>query len=310
MAVNEHDGHEEDARVARLYREAPREEPPAHLDRAIAAAALEGAGRRSAPATSSPGSWWAPWRLPVAFAALAVVSVSLVTLMIEEDRERVSSLPASPPPAAYEPEDAKIAQPPAEAAPPIAVPKAVERARLAQRQDDRKLEPQSVPETSSVPSPPVELPGSEAPAAKAGPRALQRAPALEAPPQAAQDPLPAATPRAGGDTQVPRAEDRRPVAPAPAPPAAKPTPAPMAKPAPAREAASEIRAQEPGRYALQARTSPEVARHLVDLDNKPPSAWIERVLTLRREGRITEADGLVVEFRRRFPGESLPAGLQ
>jgi hypothetical protein len=316
MAVNEHDGLEEDGRLASLYRAAAREEPPAHLDRAIAAAARE---RPARPAPPMAASWWIPWRLPFTFAALAVVCVSLVTLMIEEDGERIASVPASPPTAAREREEAKIAQQPAEAPAASAAPKDAEISRRSQRQDSRKPEPPA--ETAATSAGRGESARAEAPPTvpDAGPQALRKSPALEAPPAAAQDALGAAAPRAKSEVQAPLAEERPaappppPFATAPAPatvsPAAKPAPAPMAKPAPARKL-PEMRAQESERYAIQARPSPEVARHIAELEGKPPSAWIERAIALRREGRAAEADGLLAELRRRFPGESLPAELQ
>jgi hypothetical protein len=323
MAVNEHDGDEKDALLSRLYREAAREEPPAHLDRAITAAARESVGRRSSPAYSRSRSWWTPWRLPFAFAALAVVSVSLVTLMIEEDAERVASVPASSPPAAQEREAAKIAQPPAEAAASNAAPGKPEQPRRAQRQDARKPEPEFVPEPPPTSATRGELARAEAPA-EAGPRALQKAPGSEAAPPPAQDALAAGAVGARSEVQSRRSEERAAAAPAPAPaaeaaqaplgdaraPAARPAPQPAVKPAPAPKGTIGIRGMERDGYATQARPSPEVARHIVELEGKPPSAWIERVLTLRREARMAEADGLLAEFRRRFPGELLPPELQ
>src|SRR5688572_22357257 len=98
MAVNGRDddlsrdpAHE---RIAALYREASGEEPPARLDRAIVAASRPGA---SAEVRATP--WWLPWRVPFAVAALAVMSVSLVTLMVEKDPDRAVTLQdAAPPP--------------------------------------------------------------------------------------------------------------------------------------------------------------------------------------------------------------------
>jgi len=322
MAVNEHDGYEEDARLARLYKEAAREEPPAHLDRALRAAAREGAGRPAPARTTS--SWWAPWRLPFAFAALAVVSVSLVTLMIEEDRERVTSVPVSPPPRVYEREEAKIAQQPAEAPASIQGPRDAERSPRAQRQDARKLEPEFAPEPPSTTSPRREAPRAEAPAAapEAGPRTLQKAPASAAEPSPVLGALGASAPRGtSSEVQAPRTEDRAaaaaapeqaerpPAKPAPPPPAAG-APAAERAPAPAAKPAPAVRGLQREDYGMLARPSPEVARHIVDLESKPPAAWIERVLSLRREGRTAEADGLLAEFRRRFPGEPLPTELQ
>src|SRR5688572_13591097 len=85
-----------DARIAALYRQASGEEPPARLDRAI-----QTASRPMRTQSERPAPWWLPWRAPFAVAALAVVSVSLVTLMMEQEPERTATLqdalPTPPP---------------------------------------------------------------------------------------------------------------------------------------------------------------------------------------------------------------------
>lgn len=316
MAVNEHGDAEKDARLARLYREAAREEPPAHFDRAIMAAAREAA----APPTRArerSSWWWTPWRLPFAFAALAVVSVSLVTLMKEHDPERVASVP---PPAAYEREQAKTEQ---QSAPPAAsLPAPMKEPHV--RPQQRGAGPPPVPENAVTSSSRSEVAGAEtsAPFADA-PRARQKAPAADAAAQGAVDGLAAAAPRSAGESEARRSEDRALAAPAPAPmarsapaspiepaPAERPAAAPAARPAPAPKASIGVRGLESDGYAREARASVAVSRQVAELEGKPLGAWVERVLTLRREGRTAEADGLLAEVRRRFPGEPLPAELQ
>lgn len=92
-----------DPRIARLYREAAREEAPPHLDahlldaaRGEAAAARAARDARSPAATGGAGmprfSW--PWRVSLAFAAVAVLSVSLLVL---NPREQDFTPPASAP---------------------------------------------------------------------------------------------------------------------------------------------------------------------------------------------------------------------
>ncbi|HYH42978.1 MAG TPA: hypothetical protein VD867_13445, partial [Burkholderiales bacterium] len=109
MAVNEHPEPPSpaDRRIAVLYREAAREEAPAHLDARLMAAAREGLAPRPAAARAP---WWIAWRLPFAFAAVAVVSVSLVTLVMDEGGDRLT------------PEQAPVAAPPY--SPPAAVAEA------------------------------------------------------------------------------------------------------------------------------------------------------------------------------------------
>jgi len=104
MAVNEHRSAgdpqtPEEARLSALYRQAARETPPADLDSRIAAAARGGAW------TTSGGrllSWLNTFRVPLATAAVLVVSASLVITMREEHENRVVTLPGAQPSAPAE----------------------------------------------------------------------------------------------------------------------------------------------------------------------------------------------------------------
>lgn len=92
-----------DPRIARLYRETAREEPPRHLDaHLVEAARTEAAAARADPGSRLPAprggprarfAW--PWRVSLAFAAVAVLSVSLVLL---NPRAPDSPAPAFAPP--------------------------------------------------------------------------------------------------------------------------------------------------------------------------------------------------------------------
>jgi hypothetical protein len=53
-----------------------------------------------------------------------------------------------------------------------------------------------------------------------------------------------------------------------------------------------------------------VAAQVKELDAQPPERWIERVEALRREGRVADSDGLLAEFKRRFPTHPLPPSLR
>lgn len=332
MAVNEHDEKtgpdEAGARIATLYRDASGEEPPARLDRVIARAARAPVGRVSAPQRVP---WWLAWRVPFAVAALAVVSVSLVTLMVEEDADRVTRIPP-PSPAASEsaPAEKEMRSVPAPApAPGPRTERAVEPAE-ARREDARTSEGRAAPDAAAMRAPMSEgPPPAEAAAADTRMRASQKAPSADAAPSAVYDAarepardvaLPPPPPRLEGPgTSI---DDRAGVAPQAARrsavPAAKPAspgsvqapaPSPAAKPAPAPPATIGIRGLESEAVSL-ARASPEVAKHLVELDREPPAAWIERVLVLRKQGRFAEAEGVLAEFRQRYPRVPLPPDLQ
>jgi len=102
MALNESnaDGAERDPRLERLYRDAAREAPPAHLDSAILAAARREVRARPRPVSTVLRRW----RVPVSIAAVVILSVSLVTLVQEEGGERIVQVtpesPSARPPAA------------------------------------------------------------------------------------------------------------------------------------------------------------------------------------------------------------------
>jgi len=80
-----------DPRLDRSYRDLPRDEPPAHLDAAILAAAHREVGARPRPASDRLRAW----RVPVSIAAVVVLSVSVVTLVREEGGDKLDSSTAS-----------------------------------------------------------------------------------------------------------------------------------------------------------------------------------------------------------------------
>jgi hypothetical protein len=153
MAVNERDPR--DPQLERLYRGAAREEPPAHLDAAIRAAARRevGAGPRSLAARLRR------WHVPVSIAAVVLVSASLVILVTEEGGERLDEIripPMSAPPA-------KSAAEPA-ATPPVAL---LEKAERRQAESPAPAAPASKPFVASPPAPAQEraaVPGVSDPA--------------------------------------------------------------------------------------------------------------------------------------------------
>jgi len=350
MAVNEHDGIEEgaqDARLAALYRSAAVEEPSERLDRLILDAARRPLG---APAPAPRIPWWHAWRAPFAFAAVGVLSVSVVIIAQREGGEPLTiQAPAPSPavPAVESPVQTPSAPAPREDAPlrshaPASrTPGAAQgsaagalpeprRAREATGQDERFSPDESrLRSAPQAPTPP-EFPrqtrdttdASRGQGVRAlegeigeqrGEKALERAeperPFAAAPAPQPVAPAPQAPPPSPPPSAAPPMVQAKP---APPPPAAKPEafPRPAAKPMarpPAEAGDSSSAAPAARREELSA---PTLAGLVRDLDGRPPSQWIDRILTLRAQGRREDAGALLAEFKRRYPHEPLPPALQ
>lgn len=118
MALNPGSGMEHDATLAAAYRAGAHEEPPAHLDAAIRAAA-----RREAGAGPQRISRLRAWRVPVSLAAVVVLSVTVVLMVREEGGDRLEPAPpriaATPAPAMEQTAPQILPQPAAPATPPV-----------------------------------------------------------------------------------------------------------------------------------------------------------------------------------------------
>lgn len=176
----------------------------------------------------------------------------------------------------------------------------------------------------NVAPPPAIVPAPAAPAAPAS--APARPPAPAGAPQARSDPFPGAV---QPETPAGAMRDAAPAVPAraeaevvgrletPARPMAQASPAPPAVPAKPSESVSlrarqssgvapaeEARAPAVGAASAPKRVAPFSAARpawLAELDNQPSEKWLERLAEFRREGRTTDADALLAEFRKRFP---------
>lgn len=271
MALNEHDlsGPERDPRLDGLYAHTGREEPPAYLDAALRAAARQAVGAR-------PRALGAPlrrWGVPLSIAAVVVVSVSLVTLMRDEGAGRLeeSYSPAAAEPKAPAPASAGEAQ--------VKAQDRAEPAGAASSADDSLGQGRLAVPSSAVPKP-AEAGAGEAPRARAevdGAAARQTAPEREV---------------LGKKKPEARAAD------APAPPAAAMRSAPVQAD------------QEPLTASTREKRERSLTRDQVDsllkaLEKAPPESWLETIERLRREGRPADAEALLVEFKRRFPGHPM-----
>jgi len=284
-----------DPALDRLYRAAGGENPPAHLDAAILAAAHRDAGAR--PRARPAALRW--WHVPVSIAAVIVLSVSLITLVSEEGGETL--MQASPPPAPAEPPVAQPA-PPApvlpeteRARPPSAAPATL---RPAQREDvpaDAPIALGKMADSVASGAGPMSSQGQGAGAASA-PDAAARSQ-----PQPFRD-APSPAERRAAAPQAAPAEDVAVRAPA----AAERSVAPMAA-APAAESAR-------ARAMVQARKEAAPGNDKLPVwqgfEKEPPQKWLERIAELKQQERAVEAEAMLAEFKRRFPNHPLPPGLQ
>ena len=324
------EGAERDPALDRLYRAGTREEPPAHLDAAILAAARREVGARP----RSLSARLRAWRVPVSIAALVVLSVSLVTLVQEEGGEQLgqpsqhdlfalrnksasADQAASPPEAPVESEARKA--PATERVPePAKRPDAASSARTPDAMDDSA---RLRSEEASAPPPAL---------ARPAPQPVQVAPAPEraGPPAAADSGTSTDTATRSFDSRASISEESAVPAPKSAsPPAAKPKPQirdaapagemagalsgaprePVAAPAERQRARIAARAQKKEGSVPDAAY---VAGLIKELDSQPPEKWLERIEALRREGRTPDADEMLAEFKRRFPAHPLPEALR
>ena len=304
MAMNRDDGlemSEEDERIAGLYRRISVEDPPSYLDARIADAA-----RRDPRPRASGGrrDWWMLWRVPFAVAAVAVVSVSLVSLMLEQGGGDLTPAPRETPrrppaadtvPVPSQPEllpqrdQTKTAQPPSQTGASGSDKTVAMAERRATRESVKVRErPMAAPPAVAItPEPPPAAP----PTAMRDAAAVSEGSAVRAEIGAA----------AGGrDLQKEQARAMTEPAQAPAPLQSRAATSALAAPA----ARAFKRADT---VDNEVAVSSAVSRLLAELSGRPTAEWFERIAALRREGRRAEADALLQEFRRRYPDQPVPA---
>ena len=232
-----------DRDLTQAYRDAAREVPPDALDAVILAAARRDAQARSgaighgaSDGRSLGDAGGVPlrrWHMPLALAAVLVLSVSIVTLSREE-----AQLPA-----------------PAPSEPPVA------------------------PELRDAPAAPVPQ----------QPQALARKPASEAPPDALLAPL---------QSSRAEAEAREDAA----------VGATANKAEETGETRQAFQGPQAARAPQRAAEATAPAAPAAPAAEEPPEKWGERIMALRRDGKTDEADALLAEFRKRYPGYSVPEG--
>jgi hypothetical protein len=329
-----------EAGLARAWREASRGEPPAALDDAIRAAARKAVYAGPRPAGASP--FGGRWRVPLSVAAVLVVSATITLLVAERDKHGSRSLheqAAPPPPASLReffgsraaPAEPELpAQSTEQGAPPApSLPTPQPQRELAGNAQPELAERKAIGSAAGTGLTSADK--AQAPAdAQRAERSAQQAPFTEvAPSEARHDEAEAVAGAPAAAPALPRAADRlRDVAPAVADePAGGLTKRETRSAVRAKESVAEEarvpppQAQEPARKAAPPRAEPSAfpatpgaaalpeGDAAADTENLEPKAWLERILELRRRGKLGEADKSLKAFRARYPDYPLPAEL-
>jgi len=270
-----------DDELSRIYRDAEGPRPPQRVDDNILAASQRVAGARRRPGGFGFARRWGP---PVALAATVLVTFTLALMVFE----RESGLDAMAPEARRTDRQAKVL--PAE-------PRA-----------DQPGTPSPLVLRPIAPAPPIS-------------QVLQRDPVGQARGESTVSMGGLGTGQPAFVPEVPRAsdalrkrEEAKPALAAPVPDAqsapelrqqARPVQAPAA--APAAGALSESGATLQGSGVTAA-----IANRLVvsEAKERTPEKWLEDIRKLRTEGKATEAERELAEFRKRYPDYILPEDLR
>lgn len=311
-----------DARLDELWRAASRDEPPAALDDALRAAARQAVHAR--PRSLASGPFGGRWRVPLAVAAVVVVSTTVTLLVVEQERDALRSphevvtAPTADSPERHRDEPASAR----EFSEPLAGgPLPARRLREPEQAHAPSEERKTSPSAPSLPGVRTNGTAAQAPLTElhsAEPPVLAR--------EAGQADADTARPQRGEAPRVPAQE----VGPAPAgaPPAevAKRETEVTAKtretaPAEAQAGSAKLQARsqesapagQPPAGQSMARTfsaAPPEEDAVADAQSLEPKAWIERILELRRQGRLEEAGKSLEAFRERYPAYPLPPELK
>lgn len=299
--------------IRRRYRELAREEPSRALDDAILAAARRELETRPAPLVAPTGR--RRWTVPVAAAAVIVLSAVLTLHVQREQPDAELSALQPAPPMARKDEQAAVAgraEVPREQ-PPALASKAEAEADGERRKDMAKLQaPERRRAAEPSPAKPRAPSGAPAPATVQPPPPPPPAPDLasSAQPRPPADPgrfSPDPAPSMAPPAQVPQMQMR------PAAPPAKPAPR-ASESVSAAGAGPPVAAEE--RPALGGlRDSARLREDATALakraePSESPERMLERIAALRREGRQKEADDVYAEFRKRFPDYRIPEAMR
>jgi hypothetical protein len=298
-----------DEDLSRAWAQISLDEPPVALDEAIRAAA-----RRAAQAGPRPTGARAlsRWRVPVSVAAVLVISAT-ITLLVAERETHV-------PLETQEAHEQLVAPQPMAEAEPTAEPEGVKRetgvgsAARAPAEKRRVApakggtEPAPADADGALSDAPVRsdevdggLPAADArPADSPVRRDASAAGAAEAPRPMVKDSLELKKESTRKSTAQPngsRAEEGA-------------RPRALAQPGRAQEPASSAPAAAPPSTAgAAAAPAPEASFSAQEEAGLEPEAWLERIVELRKAGKLEEAARSLERFRRRYPDYPLPPEL-
>jgi hypothetical protein len=328
-----------DARLRQVWRDVSRDEPASALDAAIRAAARKAVQAGPQPAGGAP--FGGRWRVPLSVAAVLVVSATVTLLVAEREKQELRSPheqtapPAVPAPGGLIPEPAQqprgaptqsnvghsVLPPPTNAARreqefPRPVQPAAARGKALEPMLPTK--PAGVVQSEgAVRSKSAEVLGAP------GGAALEAAPAEHESGEAARNA--GRTPNApAAGPSAPRADTAlRDASPGPANEPAdelrkRETPAGPAEEAPLAQSKTQRQEHRAAAPAAQSKafpaspgmTAPSGQAAGAAADDSDPKAWLERILTLRREGKLEEAARSLKAFRERYPDYPVPAALK
>jgi len=287
-----------DEELSRIYRVADGPRPPQRVDDNILAASQRVAGPRRAGFAHR-------WGVPVALAATVLVTSTLALMVYEQQSGLDATAPQVP-----------RAGRPAKASP--AEPK-----RAAQPE---KSPPAELPRVAPQPAPPV--PQAAVPLDRAKQRTVETAFSGKGPATGRSERVPE-VPR--GFEILRKSEEVKPAPVAPAPgasvsPAALPG-ANQAAPLQDAPRASEIRQQAPPVAGLASRAgslresgstfqgssvAAIVGNRVAapEATERTPEKWLEDIRKLKAEGKATEAERELAEFKKRYPDYRLPEDLR
>jgi hypothetical protein len=312
--------------VSRAWLAASTEEPSVAVDDAIRAAARRAV---SAGPQASRTFVAARWRIPLSIAAVLVVSASL-TLLVWEEKQHLPGMTSQDSPRAVLPEPAEPNAAPVrrdEEVRQVGSPRALSDGAVPLRSTDRMAPTSkasgatdSATNKATAPAPQVSAPAPQATAVT--PEAI--APQTDRATSAAQAGAAVRNDSPSVDTDARTNAELKQVLPSarelPSQPAApseatskrkfeQAVPAPQS---PEADSAASRALPAPARATANAQLRGGVApaEEPAAEENLAPAAWIERILDLRREGKLKEAADRLEAFRRRYPDYSLPQELR